>query len=96
MIEELSLDDCFVCFHDDADFCECRKPLPGMLFEASRKWNINLSSSYMVGDRWRDVNAGKKAQCETILIDYNYKENIDIEPDYVIDEPFDILNIICP
>jgi len=70
----LPIDDIFVCYHDDTDNCECRKPKPGLLFEAQRKYNLDLARSYMVGDRWRDIDAGHAAGCTTILIDYGYRE----------------------
>ena len=72
--EEVKLDDIFVCYHDDNDNCKCRKPKPGLILEASKKWNINLKKSYMIGDRWKDIEAGRNAGCKTIFIDYNYKE----------------------
>jgi D-glycero-D-manno-heptose 1,7-bisphosphate phosphatase len=71
---ELPLDDIFVCFHDDSDDCGCRKPRPGLLNEAAEKYDIDLRSSYLIGDRWRDVEAGAAAGCATILIDYGYLE----------------------
>ena len=55
MHELLPLDDCLVCPHDDGE-CQCRKPLPGMLLEASERHGIDLHRSVMVGDRWRDVD----------------------------------------
>ena len=55
----LPLDDIFVCYHTDQDNCSCRKPKPGMLLDAARKYNIDLSVSFIVGDRWRDIEAGK-------------------------------------
>ncbi len=64
----LSLTDIFMCPHDELKFCSCRKPKPGMLREASEKHDIDLSSSFMVGDRWRDVSAGNEAGCKTILM----------------------------
>jgi D-sedoheptulose 7-phosphate isomerase len=70
----LPLDDVLVCYHTDEDNCECRKPGPGMLLEGARKYNIDLGASFMVGDRWRDVEAGYNAGCRTILIDYGYSE----------------------
>jgi D-sedoheptulose 7-phosphate isomerase len=70
----LPIDGIFVCYHDDGDHCTCRKPLPGLLFEAQRKYNIDLSRSFVVGDRWRDIDAGHNAGCKTILIDYGYRE----------------------
>jgi D-glycero-D-manno-heptose 1,7-bisphosphate phosphatase len=63
-----------VCPHDDAAECDCRKPKPGMLLEAARDWGIDLAASYLVGDRWRDVEAGQRAGCRAIFIDYHYRE----------------------
>lgn len=74
LASSLPIDDIFVCYHDDADHCACRKPLPGLLFEAQRKHNIDLARSFVVGDRWRDIDAGHAAGCTTILIDYGYRE----------------------
>ena len=71
---ETKLDDLFVCYHDDHDNCECRKPKPGLILEATKKWNIDLKKSFMIGDRRKDIEAGKSAGCKTIFIDYNYKE----------------------
>jgi len=70
----LQLDDVRVCPHDDADRCDCRKPKPGLLLEAARLWNIDLRHSYVVGDRWRDVEAGHRAGCQAIFVDYGYRE----------------------
>ena len=75
--KEIKLDDIFVCFHDDEDGCICRKPKPGLLLHASKKWNVDLKKSFMIGDRWRDIQSGEKAGCKTIYLDYNYK---DIKP----------------
>ena len=74
LASSLSIDDIFVCYHDDADRCACRKPNPGMLLEAQRKHKIDLSRSFVVGDRWRDIDAGHAAGCKAILIDYGYVE----------------------
>lgn len=71
---ELPLDDFFVCFHDDADACSCRKPLPGLIHQAAVKYNIEVRTSYLVGDRWRDIDAGFAAGCQTVLIDRRYDE----------------------
>jgi D-sedoheptulose 7-phosphate isomerase len=78
----LPLDDILVCCHTDQDKCDCRKPMPGMIIAAARKHNIDLAASFMVGDRWRDIDAGYNAGCKTILIDYGYSERPpDHEPD---------------
>jgi D-sedoheptulose 7-phosphate isomerase len=71
---ELPLDEIFTCFHDDRDNCTCRKPRPGLMVEAANKYGINLNQSYLVGDRWRDIDAGAKAGCRTIWIDRGYVE----------------------
>lgn len=70
----LPLDDVRVCPHDDADGCDCRKPAPGLLVEGARSWNIDLKQSVMVGDRWRDVEAGRRAGCAVVLVKRDYPE----------------------
>ena len=72
-----------VCYHTAPDGCECRKPKPGMLLEAAREWSINLKTSYLVGDRWRDIEAGQAAGCKTVLIKADYKEKKARNPDAV-------------
>ncbi len=62
------------CYHDSGDGCDCRKPLPGALLASAKKNGIDLGKSYMVGDRWRDTEAGQRAGCKTIFIDYGYAE----------------------
>jgi D-glycero-D-manno-heptose 1,7-bisphosphate phosphatase len=71
---ELQLDDVRVCPHDDRDGCACRKPAPGLLLDAARDFGIDLVQSFMVGDRWRDVEAGRRAGVRTVLIDHQYRE----------------------
>ncbi len=77
-------DDIKVCYHVEADGCDCRKPKPGMLLDAAREWQIDLARSFMVGDRWRDVAAGKAAGCFTFFIDYKYQEQQAEKPDAVV------------
>lgn len=71
---QLPLDDILCCLHDDAAGCECRKPRPGLLLDAARRHGIDLAGSFMVGDRWRDIEAGAAAGCRTVWIDYGYRE----------------------
>ena len=72
--DELALDAILTCFHDDSDDCACRKPKPGLLLQAAHDLDIDLSASFMVGDRWRDMEAGKSAGCRTFFVDHNYLE----------------------
>ncbi len=71
---ELPLDDVIVCTHDDRDGCECRKPKPGMVHDGAARFGIDLKRSYLIGDRWRDIDAGAAANCRTVLIDRDYDE----------------------
>ena len=90
----LALDEIKVCCHVDADECLCRKPRPGMLLEAARQWSIDLKHSFMVGDRWRDVSAGKAAGCRTILLDHGYAEEQVDAPDFVVTSLGEAVKII--
>jgi D-glycero-D-manno-heptose 1,7-bisphosphate phosphatase len=76
--ERLPIDEFRVCYHDDSDRCSCRKPAPGLLLAAPEH---DLSRSVMVGDRWRDVEAGHRAGVRTILVGTGYDER-HIEPHY--------------
>ncbi len=74
LASRLPIDDVYVCYHDDSDRCECRKPAPGLLLEAAQKHQIDLRHSFFIGDRWRDVEAGRRAHCQNIFIDYRYAD----------------------
>lgn len=80
LAQALGLDAVLCCFHDEADKCHCRKPEPGMLKDAASTLGIALTESYMVGDRWRDTEAGRRAGCTTLFIDYGYDER---QPEHV-------------
>lgn len=84
MLRELPIDRVEVCYHPGkgASECDCRKPKPGMLLRAARELNIDLSKSWMVGDRWRDIDCGHAAGVSTILIDYGYDEPLKQQPDF--------------
>jgi D-glycero-D-manno-heptose 1,7-bisphosphate phosphatase len=84
MYRTLPLDRVEVCYHpgkSDSE-CDCRKPKPGMLLRAARELNIDLQRSFMVGDRWRDIDCGHTAGCTTILVDYDYDEPLRQPPDH--------------
>jgi D-glycero-D-manno-heptose 1,7-bisphosphate phosphatase len=71
---QLPLDEIRACYHDAADGCDCRKPKPGMLIAAAHDSHLDLSASYVIGDRWRDIEAGQRAGCTSLFIDYQYAE----------------------
>ena len=76
----LKIEHFYTCFHDDSDFCECRKPAPGLIFHAAQELNLDTRRSYLVGDRWRDISAGNSAGCQTFFIDYSYPEEAPEKP----------------
>ena len=82
MKNQLPIDRFMVCFHDDRDRCQCRKPAPGLLLEAAKQDHIDLEKSYIIGDRWRDVEAGQRSGCKSIFIDYSYSETQPKTPDF--------------
>lgn len=85
MVQQLPIDRVEVCYHAGAEFgedCKCRKPKPGMLINAAGAVDIDLTRSLMIGDRWRDVDCGKRAGCKTIFIDWGYGESLREQPDF--------------
>lgn len=68
----LPIDEIVACRHDNADACDCRKPLPGMLLSLARRWDIDLHGSWMVGDQDRDVACGRAAGVQTVLLKRPY------------------------
>jgi len=75
MRRELPLDEVLICYKENSP---CYKPNPGMLLEGQHKYALELSQSYIIGDRWKDIAAGKNAGCKTIWINRGYKE---MQPD---------------
>jgi D-glycero-D-manno-heptose 1,7-bisphosphate phosphatase len=84
LASRLPIDAFKTCYHDTNDGCNCRKPLPGSIFEAAYEHNINLATSFMIGDRWRDIDAGVSAGCKTFFINYCYEEKAPEAPDFII------------
>lgn len=70
LTDETVIDHLAVCPHDGPDGCRCRKPKPGMLIEAGETLGLDLASSWLVGDRWVDILAGRSAGCKTILLEH--------------------------
>ena len=75
LVKSLPLEVILVCYHDDKDNCDCRKPNPGLILEAAKRWNVDLQSSFMIGDRWKDIEAGTRAGCKTVWINRLYDED---------------------
>lgn len=79
---QLPVLDVLTCYHDTADGCDCRKPKPGLLLAAARRWRLDPQISFMIGDRWSDVAAGQAAGCRTVLIDKPYSGRDRCSPDF--------------
>ena len=83
LLHMVPVDAIYVCPHDDCDACACRKPKPGLLEQASRAWGVALAESFLVGDSWKDVAAGKAAGCTTIFLAPSDERPLEAEPDFV-------------
>ncbi len=75
-LKGVPFDDTFICFHRRDDDCNCMKPKPGMLLDAAKKWNIDLASSFLVGDTKDDVGVAAAAGCTSILVDAPYNASV--------------------
>jgi len=90
---KLKIDKIFTSYSDnEKNFM--RKPNPGMIYKAKKIYDLNLKKSYVVGDRCKDILAGKKSMCKTILINKKYNSKINIIPDFKINNLKDLLLII--
>jgi len=90
--DELPIDEISVCPHIDEHNCFCRKPKPGMILALAKKYNIDLKSSYMVGDTWKDISAGSAAGCKTVLIKRPY--NSEVKAEIIINRLGHLITII--
>ncbi len=81
LLKAFPLDDIKVCYETEESGSRYYKPKPGMLLDAGEEHDIDLTKSFMVGDRWRDVGCGRAAGCFTIFIDYGYSEQLTETPD---------------
>ena len=91
------LDRIEVCFHagrEEGEPCACRKPAPGMLLAAAAALRIDLHRSYLIGDRWRDIDCARAAGCAAIFIDHGYCEPLRETPDAVVAEFADAVELI--
>lgn len=90
----LGLTEVAVCPHDDGDCCHCRKPKPGLIKDLGRKHHIDLSKSVVVGDRWRDIEAGHAAGTLTLFVDYGYAEERPTSPTRTVTSTDEMLNAV--
>ena len=87
MVRQLPIDRVEVCYHAGDEFgeeCECRKPKPGMLLRASAQHGIDLQRSFLIGDRWRDIDCAHAAGCRAVFIDHGYSEPLRETPDFTV------------
>ena len=91
LFKNLTITDVFYCLHDDG-MCECRKPLPGLIFSAQSKWNIDLTKSVMVGDTEKDYYAAKNSNIQFYLISHTL--NLNFKAENRINDISEIINII--
>lgn len=84
LLKTMQITEFFYCSHTDKDDCSCRKPKIGLLQKAIEKYDIDVSKSYFIGDRWRDVECAKNAYIKSIFIDYGYEEKLIRDPDITV------------
>lgn len=94
ILSELPIQAIYTCYHDDADGCICRKPRPGLLYQAREHYALDLDRSFLIGDRWRDIDCGNQAGCTTIFVDYGYQESLKTEPRFKVASVLEILQCV--
>ena len=94
LLRQLPLKTVLTCYHDDADECACRKPRPGLLRDAAEAYGIDLARSFMVGDRSRDIEAGRAAGCLTLLVDAPYNRDRTGDPHHVVPDLLQAARVI--
>ncbi len=83
-----------VRFIDFLKECECRKPKPGLLFRAAKDYGVRLMGSWMIGDSWKDIVAGKSVGCRTILLNPAEEINLHSHPDFIAYDLIDAVKIV--
>jgi D-glycero-D-manno-heptose 1,7-bisphosphate phosphatase len=92
-----SLDRIEICYHGGDRYgqpCDCRKPRPGLIVRAAAELNIDLKKSYVIGDRWRDIDCARAAGCGAIFIQRNYAETLRQPPDFIATDFNDAVNAV--
>ena len=91
------LDRIEVCYHAGEHYgqpCGCRKPRPGLILRAATALNIDPKKSYLIGDRWRDVDCARAAGCRAILIQRGYNEMLREAPDFTVQNFNEAVNAV--
>jgi D-glycero-D-manno-heptose 1,7-bisphosphate phosphatase len=83
----------YVCPHDDADLCDCRKPSPGLIIQAAKELSLDLQSSFLVGDRWRDIEAGHNTAIKSYFVDNGYQERRPTAPYIPVKSLFEAVSL---
>lgn len=84
LLRAVPVDAIYTCPHDDLDGCACRKPKSGLFHGASRDWNIHLEASFLVGDSWKDIAAGRAVGCTTILVASPESHLAEVTPNFAV------------
>lgn len=92
ILARLPIERVSVCPHDDTDGCPCRKPKPGMLYDVAGSAGLDLSRSFLIGDSWRDIEAGQRAGCRTILLRRPYNQGV--AADFVLENLSEATDLI--
>ncbi len=93
LLEILKITKIYTCYSDN-NLNYMRKPNPGMIYLAKKRFNLDLKKSYVVGDRDKDIIAGKKAKCKTVLIKKKYNDYKIINPDFAIGDIKQLIKIV--
>jgi len=91
---ELPFQKIYTCYHDGIEQCVCRKPQPGMVLQAASEYGLDIACCWLVGDRWKDIDAGNAAGCKTVFLDYGYDENLKSNPDHIITDVRELPSLI--
>ena len=94
IFDQLPVKEIFTCYHSQNDDCLCRKPKTGLLEQANNKFNLDIKRCFLVGDRFSDIEAGKKFEVQTIMMGSGYGEKLTVKPDFKIKKLEDLKNII--
>ncbi len=84
LLQQLPIDRVEVSYDAHDSETSKRKPSPAMILDSARVLGVDLAQSFMVGDRWRDIDCGFNAGCRTIFIDYGYDEKLRHAPDFTV------------